>query len=618
MADLKKDHVKEVLAKDLPEDQFPHEYMKFIKPEDYDKKVFYVEYHINNPNKTTAGMEINKLLNYRYVFKQLEIDFPKTDIRDLWYYIQTLLRRKYKIGMDMGFKSFESAVGGGTYSSKLYKHLGYEYWGYVYDYLKITPAEVIVAYEPNLIDNFLLNTKTIQKIAKTPFFLIISEKKEILVSVMEELYEKGYREGYYGINLGKVATSYGIKLIIELSNIRNFHVFVLHDLDMSGLKIFLDMKKWIKRATIESIGVNTEFLKFVNIKFDDVCEGYKASKTETKGVRRVIKELRISEEQKEIYKNWAKDCLVRKIELNSIIAHRILEDITKPKARDYVDYLIQKIEAKNWNLTRVKDFTRKQQLAVGNYKPSNYIHFDYARTPSIVWDISSKKENIFRKKQEAFTTELEQIISDVGYGKYYRKWKKIEERIYNIKRAERDNISSKLYKFKKELPEIFDIDWSEILEKRIGYSLEMMGSTVEGIGKIYDLKSVRGFLKYKKELSNYNISIKENDNDLDDLAMIVKNKKIKWINQDITGYEKKGKKIIRETFYKIIDRQMKKSDEYKTAKEKSVELLKEFDEQAKEIKTDERMEILEAFRSEMDEMFENLSNELDKLEGEND
>ena len=30
------------------------------------------------------------------------------------------------------------------------------------------------------------------------------------------------------------------------------------------------------------------------------------------------------------------------------------------------------------------------------------------------------------------------------------------------------------------------------------------------------------------------------------------------------------------------------------------------------------MEILEAFRNEMEEMFENLSNELDKLKGEND
>lgn len=609
----KKDQVKEVLVKDLPKDQFPHEYMKFVKPEDHNKTVFYVTFQITNTKATTAGMEMNKLMNYRYVFKQLEIDFPKTDLREIWYNIQTILKRKYKKAMDMGFPSLEKAVGGSGYCQKLYKHLGFEYWGYVYDYLKITPAEVIVVYEPNLTKEFLLNTRTIPKIAETPFFLVISEKKETIVDVMEELYNRGYRNGYYGINLGKVATSYGIKLLIELSNIKNFHMYVLHDLDISGLKIFLDMKKWIKRATIESIGVNPEFLRIADIKIDDVCEGYKASKMETKGVRGTIKELRISEVQKEIYRSWANSCLERKVELNSITAYRILEDITKPKARDYVNYLIQKIEEKNWNLTRVKNFTRKQQWIAGNYKPSNYISFDYDRTPGIIVNIESKKNEVIEKEHEAFITELDDILSDIQ-----KKYDDIYERLSNIKSEEDIDIINKLDEFKEQFPELFDVSWRTIIEKRIGYSLEMMKSTIKGVGKLYDLKSLRAFLKYRIELSNYDISIKENDNSLNDLKKIVENKERKWLYTDVMTYKEKGNKKIENNFYKIIDNQIKKSNEYKTAKEKTTELLEEFENIENGNIIDNRMEILEVFKEEMEQMFEKLSNELDKLEVEND
>ena len=387
---------------DLPEgflSQIPEKY------HNYDVDI------VENNTTKKAYSEVFKLMNSRYVVKELELNLQATDLRETYYAIRRIMNNKLDIAGD----NAKQAKGIGEcvkrYCTNLYEHLGYKYWAYTYDYLNIKPKETVIIYDTKM-DTTTLSSKNLEIFAKTPFFLIICEKEEPLRATMEEMINRGYTEGFYGVALGGTSTSYNIKLLIELSEIRNFYAFIMTDLDIGGIVIFLDMKKWFP---CESIGINSEMLAFAGVDFEDGCEDYEPVNI---NFEKMFKKINISEEQKEIYRNWIRTCRERRFELNSLTSLRLKEDLDISKARDFCDYLISKIEDSDraWNLNRYKkpDYTEPTLYNIDVYKPQ-FIQDIEKKIDKKIKDINDKLKELINKiteKQEEIKKKAHKELRD--------------------------------------------------------------------------------------------------------------------------------------------------------------------------------------------------------------
>ena len=61
-------YTRECKVRDLPKDQFPHQYMKFITGDNLEKVVNYVYRDDNTRQSKNAGREAHKIMNRNYIF----------------------------------------------------------------------------------------------------------------------------------------------------------------------------------------------------------------------------------------------------------------------------------------------------------------------------------------------------------------------------------------------------------------------------------------------------------------------------------------------------------------------------------------------------------------------
>lgn len=361
-------------------------------------------YIVKNTNKMETYSEVFKIMNERYVFKQLiergaELNLQATDKSEVYYIIRKTLNNKFDIAGDE--KTQRKSIGEKItrYCKRLYEHLGYKYWGYVYDYLNIIPKETIIIFDTKMKTEILSN-ENLMEIAKIPFFLIICEKKEPLRATVEEMINRGYTKGFYGIVLGGTSTTYNIKLLIELSKIRSFYAYVMTDLDQDGILILMVMKRWFP---CESIGINPEMLAFAEVNFEDGCEDYKPRNINFEGKKGIFNEYNIDGDQKKIYRKWLDICKEKRFEINSLTALRLKENINESKARDICNYLISKIEDPNraWNLDRYDKPTYSKPILydIDIYKPK-FIQDVEKEIDKKIKDINDKLEDLINKIAE--------------------------------------------------------------------------------------------------------------------------------------------------------------------------------------------------------------------------
>ena len=186
-----------------------------------------------------------------------------------------------------------------------------------------------------------------------------------------------------------------------------------------------------------SIGINPEMLAFAGVDFEDGCEDYKAEKID---FEKTFKGLDISEEQKEVYRNWKDMCAERRFELNSLTALRLEEDFNTSKARDFCDYLISKIEDPNraWNLNRYDKPTYKEPILydIDIYKPQ-LIQDIEKKIDKKIKDIDDKLKELINKiaeKQEEIKKEAHKELRDYLESKEMKDvddWKKLIEHRVN-------------------------------------------------------------------------------------------------------------------------------------------------------------------------------------------
>ena len=415
-----------------------------IPEELYDKEIYFLKKRLSQ--STLAGINCSKYMNQRYIQYQLNLPLQRTNNREIFYTVRKMCKND---GGNFDIKSkFTNTIN--TYFKELNKFLKLSYWGFVSELLKVDSGVRALVYDPVTLEPSVLTQKTFEQFSKTFFYFILCEKTSTIEPIMKEMKQRGYaKEGfYYGISTGGMGTSRVIKLLIELAKIRNFHVFVLHDYDISGLAIFFDIKRWISS---ESIGVNPDFMEFCGIDENDVNEDYKISNKIKQITYFILRDGIFISNEYERYDSWIQSCLKKRIELNSISSYRLKEDLTESKVKDFCDYLITKLEDPDrmWDLNRYR-------------KPSQYnptrarIYFD---KPKIIEEIEANTEentdflnerieevrkyslDMVNDNNEKSNVELNEFLEDHDLN-YDFEWKSLIEDQYN----QMENTSNILYK----------------------------------------------------------------------------------------------------------------------------------------------------------------------------
>ena len=415
-----------------------------IPEELYDKEIYFLKKRLSQ--STLAGINCSKYMNQRYIQYQLNLPLQRTNNREIFYTVRKMCKND---GGNFDIKSkFTNTIN--TYFKELNKFLKLSYWGFVSELLKVDSGVRALVYDPVTLEPSVLTQKTFEQFSKTFFYFILCEKTSTIEPIMREMKQRGYaKEGfYYGISTGGMGTSRVIKLLIELAKIRNFHVFVLHDYDISGLAIFFDIKRWISS---ESIGVNPDFMEFCGIDENDVNEDYKISNKVKQITYFILRDGIFISNEYERYDSWIQGCLKKRIELNSISSYRLKEDLTESKVKDFCDYLITKLEDPDrmWDLNRYR-------------KPSQYnptrarIYFD---KPKIIEEIEANTEentdflnerieevrkyslDMVNDNNEKSNVELNEFLEDHDLN-YDFEWKSLIEDQYN----QMENTSNILYK----------------------------------------------------------------------------------------------------------------------------------------------------------------------------
>lgn len=635
--------VKKVIVKDIPPDQFPMEHMKHISEEQQKTIRKYVYIDTTHHKITKTGIEVNKHINKIYIFKQLGLPIQATDKNEIYYSI----RKKLGGILDVKYTDKSKERGGiaagktDIYLKKLHNTMFFENpvkyptWEFVQDYLNISSKEKVDVYDKNIVGSFL-NFEKIEEISKTPFFLIICEKQSTLKASMKELKIRGYgkKYDYYGINLGGQSTTYVVKLLSKLSQIRNFHAFHMHDLDVSGVEILLDMKK---HFNVISIGVNPEFLEYIDINFDDIKELWRPQprKKKTgeiiteeeliqdtrdsciKKARTVLNKIDISEEQHKIYNDWIEYCSMERAELNSLTAYRLEEDPYESKVRDFVDYFEKLMKDCKWNLLRVRDFKKKDKIhyigSEGKYKVvdkwdyfGSYKTIDY-NVKTVLNRLSTKKPDfiteIYNDKEDSIITENElddtrseiTNLLDAGVEEIKEKFETMEE---NEDKILEDRKKEELDKFKEENPKLFDINWDELFDKK---KLKEFNRIIRIKESWIRLRNIKKYEISREELMNYKGSIEK------PIQPIFKN----WFElvDFIEKTKKKGDKKVKK-LKKIISKYLEKTEEYKEAKE----IIDEFEEFEDDIEDlfDRESSILEDIKEITENWYKKVSEKLEE------
>lgn len=441
-------------------------------PEEYHNREIYI---VNNRTSEEAYSEVFKTMNERYVLKQLELNLQATDLREIFYMVRRTMNGELNLNVKDPAKGIAGTIK--RYCDKLCKHLGYKYWAYIYDYLIVKPKETIIIYDTDM-NTTTLSSKNLNDYVKTPFFLIICEKEEPLRATMEEMINRGYTKGFYGVVLGGVSTSYNIKLLIELSEIRNFYAFIMMDLDFAGINIFLDMVKWFP---CESIGITPEMLDFIGVDFEDGCENYKP-----KNIRfeKMFKDYNIDVKEREKYRIWKDICIEKRFEINSLTTLRLKQDFNLNKTRDFCNYLISKIEDpnRNWNLNRYakpiyEEISSRPTLQV---QIPDFIDDVKEKIHNIVYDIINELQELIDKiinKQDEIKEEAYKEFYDYLESKelrYEENWKELIEDKYNDMDKKISNAMSLLNIRSK-------IDYKKILRKNRNYKGEEVIKEAENI-----------------------------------------------------------------------------------------------------------------------------------------
>lgn len=446
----------------LSVNNLPEKWLNNISREFYEREVYLVK----NNSRKKAGEILTDYLNERFVRRQLELENPDSDKRETWYIVDTRMSGNMDFEGDTKQQYIIISNAVEKFCSKLIDFFNVSYWGFVFDELSLKSKGKAIIFDMNLTGT-LLDVKALKgaiedgktidphKCIDTPFFFLICEKEAILLNVMKGLKERGYNIGWYGIGTEGYSSTNVIRLLLRFQELKKFYIFVIHDYDVDGIKILLDLKKYFP---CESAGLNPIVIDRSGIDLTHFYIKYKsrtgeATKKQLTGAETMINSLELSEEEKEMYHGWIKGCTHRRAELQGLTGHRLSENMELNSARDFIDYIIYLLEEtpRIYDLNRYKTpFYYSPDLQEPEITKPSFI--DDIRKE--IWDksigniikyLKSKNLetdeswiNLFKEKYELMV-RTDKILQDLvrRYGKirkrrYCRKNKRYDESLLGV------------------------------------------------------------------------------------------------------------------------------------------------------------------------------------------
>ncbi|MFW9973549.1 MAG: hypothetical protein ACFFDF_25435 [Candidatus Odinarchaeota archaeon] len=569
-----------------------------------------------------AHKRLRDFLNERFILYQLGLDEKIVEMtqREVWYYIEILEERDNMV-MDTIYKpSFVKEIG--NYCKRIQEYVNVEYWGYVLDTLKIKTKARATVYEEVDLEwvPIGLDKNTLKNYADAPFFLVLCEKEDTITAFLKEIIKKGYNKNHFHcLNLEGESSTNVIRLLRKYIPVKNFHCFILHDMDISGLGIFFDMKRHFNCI---SIGINPDFLKYCNYDFNQLCENYKNKKGKTlkrvsmtmeEQVRTVLNEVDISIEEKQRYNSWIEMCIEKRIELNSITAHKIENNPSVSKVTDFIDYFTYILEQEKWDLTRKRELRKngyskittkekiskyQTQITTGYREWSIKPKLDIlqVKQPEFIGIVKKKGEEIFTEESKTFLKKINEIV-DLSWSFYSQ----VTDIFDPIKEKEKTNRNQKIHDFIEENRYLFDIKWNNFIKDK----KETMKYNVRLIKRHLKLRCSRKYFITRRKLMNHEGYVKVPEAKVEKVEEKMGNRVYNY------GFNE-NKKIIE--LKKELEEKLKETNKYNEAKEEAYKLTEKLDKL--EIKKDKRVEILDNFKKKIEDVFTELIDDLNELNNE--
>jgi len=116
---------------------------------------------------------------------------------------------------------------------------------------------------------FLVGRDTREEVTAERSLILVCEKETVSRELLERLQQEGYRLNI--VSTGGTATTDVLEVIISESiqsgqNTPTFYILTLHDFDMSGIEIGLELKKHF--AGVIDVGINSEFIEYLKSQGD--------------------------------------------------------------------------------------------------------------------------------------------------------------------------------------------------------------------------------------------------------------------------------------------------------------------------------------------------------------
>lgn len=377
---------------------------------------------VRDSTRKNTTRELIDFMNERFVRAQLELINQPADNRGTWYVVSHRLKGIIDLSgsKDQQYISFLKTIK--DYCKKLTDFYNVPYWGYVMDELNIKSKARAIAYDLNL-KGTLLDVETIEDFKNEAFFIVICEKDEVLKSTMRAIRSKGYTNGWMGIVTEGYATTNVVRLLMDYKkHVQDkFYVFILHDWDIDGLKIFFDIKRYFP---CESAGLNNELIDYCgNVDKSLLLESYKstdgkAKKAQILGSKSMLKELKdmniINDERFKEYTKWINYCIEHRAELNALTAIRLEKNKELNPARDFADYIEHLLE----DVERFYDLNR--------YDVPNWGWRDF-QTPALDSCVPGVIQTIKDEIFDMLTSKLDEYLMDYEDEGY---WKDLVSEVY--------------------------------------------------------------------------------------------------------------------------------------------------------------------------------------------
>ena len=340
------------LVVNLPSNILEHDDGTVIIPEEFDQiEVWYVV----DTTRSEVGRLIFLFMNRRFVQIQINQVVPRVDKREVWY----LCTGDMKEGLDIKGKPTQQYISMSgmikNFCEAVAEAFNMEYWAFAMDYLQIDAKEKATYMNPTSNSStaraYIINKKDVEKFVSTPFFMVVCEKP-LVFDVLEDLYKKGYKKGFIGVNTGGFAVTHFIRVLLEAKIKRdNLYIFLMTDFDLNGLQIYLDMKRYFN---VELIGTNPDFISKYGMDYNNLKVSFDTPVKKVDALRKGVEQMATTiltgtPEEIKMHK-WAKllgESLER-VELNACTAEKIKRN--RPKMEDFTQELLERIEGRFYDL----------------------------------------------------------------------------------------------------------------------------------------------------------------------------------------------------------------------------------------------------------------------------